>query len=85
MHVVCPGEIPSPVHLTEVQQCLYQIQQILVDLKKFWEKVGVTLDTLKDKTFVGEYIIDLEDLKDEFLASIEEAGKVTYVLSKLFW
>ncbi|XP_016323960.1 uncharacterized protein LOC107674493 [Sinocyclocheilus anshuiensis] len=69
------GEIPSTVHLTEVQQCLHQIQQVLVDLKKFWEKVGVTLDTLKDKTFVGEDIIDLEDLKDVFLASIEEAGK----------
>ncbi|KAI2666727.1 Serine--tRNA ligase [Labeo rohita] len=69
------GEIPSPVHLTEVQKCLFQIQQILVDLQKFWEKVGVTLDTLKDKTFVGEDIIDLEDLKDEFLASIDGAEK----------
>ncbi|XP_016117146.1 uncharacterized protein, partial [Sinocyclocheilus grahami] len=69
------GEIPSPVHLTEVHQCLFQIQQVLVDLKKFWEKVGVTLDTLKGKTFVGEHIIDLEDMKDLFLASIENAGK----------
>ncbi|RXN24383.1 restin-like protein [Labeo rohita] len=69
------GEIPSPVHLTEVQRCLFQIQQILVDLQKFWEKVGVTLDMLKDQTFVGDYIIDLKDLKDEFLASIDRAGK----------
>ncbi|XP_042577369.1 uncharacterized protein LOC122136850 [Cyprinus carpio] len=35
------GEIPDPDNLTEVQLCLSQIQQILVDLKKFWEKVNV--------------------------------------------
>ncbi|XP_048030846.1 uncharacterized protein LOC125258068 [Megalobrama amblycephala] len=68
------GVIPSPVHLTEVQKCLDQIRQILVDLKKFWEKVGVTLDSVKDKTFVGEELIEeLEDLKEAFLDSIEEA------------
>ncbi|XP_073703751.1 uncharacterized protein [Garra rufa] len=69
------GEIPSPDHLTEVQQCLYHIQQILVNLKKFWEKVGVTLDTMKEKTFNGEDIIKIKELKDMFLDSIEEAGK----------
>ncbi|ROI49014.1 hypothetical protein DPX16_7169 [Anabarilius grahami] len=68
------GVIPSSVHLTEVQTCLDQIRQILVDLKKFWEKVGVTLDSVKDKTFVGEELIaELEDMKEEFLESIEEA------------
>ncbi|KAK9952872.1 hypothetical protein ABG768_016902 [Culter alburnus] len=68
------GVIPSPVHLKEVQKCLDQIRQILVDLKKFWEKVSVTLETLKDKTFVGEDLIEeLEDLKEEFLNSIEDA------------
>ncbi|RXN14865.1 restin-like protein [Labeo rohita] len=70
------GVIPSPVHLEEVQKCLSQIQQILIQLKKFWEKVGSLLDSLKEKTFVGEDLIDdLEELKEEFLISIETAGK----------
>ncbi|CAM4724442.1 unnamed protein product [Leuciscus chuanchicus] len=70
------GVIPSPDHLKEVQECLDQIRQILVDLKKFWEKVAVMLDTLKDKTFIGEDLIDdLDDLKEKFLSSIEEGGK----------
>ncbi|XP_048030899.1 uncharacterized protein LOC125258102 isoform X2 [Megalobrama amblycephala] len=68
------GVIPNPDHLKEVQKCLDQIRQILVDLKKFWEKVAVTLDTLKDKTFVGDVLIEeLEDMKEEFLNSIEDA------------
>lgn len=76
--VVCPGVIPSPVHLVEVQKCLSQIQQILVQLQKFWEKVGSLLDTLKEKTFVNEDLIEhLSDLKQEFVTSIEEAEKVT--------
>ncbi|ROI50558.1 hypothetical protein DPX16_0591 [Anabarilius grahami] len=65
---------PSPVHLKEVQRCLDQIRQILVDLNKFWKKVAVMLETLKDKTFVGEDLIkDLEDMKEAFLESIEDA------------
>ncbi|XP_058624421.1 beta-taxilin-like [Onychostoma macrolepis] len=69
------GEIPDPEHLKEVQKCLSQIQQILVDLKKFWEKVDAILKTLKNKTFVGEELVDMEDMKDEFLSSIDDAGK----------
>ncbi|KAK9952867.1 hypothetical protein ABG768_016897 [Culter alburnus] len=70
------GVIPSPVHLTDVQTCLSRIQQILVQLQKFWEKVGTTLDMLKKKTFVDEDLVDeLDDLKEEFLESIEAAGK----------
>ncbi|XP_048030861.1 uncharacterized protein LOC125258078 isoform X2 [Megalobrama amblycephala] len=70
------GVIPDPVHLKEVQKCLDQIRQILVNLKKFWEKVSVTLETLKEKTFVGEELIkELEDLKEEFLKSIEDTEK----------
>ncbi|XP_048031458.1 uncharacterized protein LOC125258516 [Megalobrama amblycephala] len=66
--------IPNPVHLKEVQRCLDQIRQILVDFKKFWEKVSVTLGTLKDKTFVGEELIDdLKHTKKEFLDSIDDA------------
>ncbi|XP_048030856.1 uncharacterized protein LOC125258077 [Megalobrama amblycephala] len=68
--------IPNPVHLKEVQRCLDQIRQILVDFKKFWEKVSVTLGTLKDKTFVGEELIeDLKRMKKEFLDSIDDAKK----------
>ncbi|KTG47246.1 hypothetical protein cypCar_00049272 [Cyprinus carpio] len=69
------GEIPDPDNLKEVQLCLSQIQQILVDLKKFWEKVDAILSTLKDKTFVGEEMVDMEDMKDEFISSIEDAAK----------
>ncbi|XP_016115299.1 uncharacterized protein [Sinocyclocheilus grahami] len=69
------GEIPDPDNLTEVQLCLSQIQQILVDLKKFWEKVDAILCTLKDQTFAGEEMVDMEDMKDEFLNCIEDAAK----------
>ncbi|XP_056307068.1 uncharacterized protein LOC130218804 [Danio aesculapii] len=68
------GQLPSVSHLDEVQKCLSRIQQILVQLQKFWEKVAVLLDTLKDTTFAGEdYIEFLEDMKDEFLKSVEAA------------
>ncbi|XP_056306819.1 uncharacterized protein LOC130218605 [Danio aesculapii] len=68
------GQLPSVVHLDEVQKCLSRIQQILIQLQKFWEKVAVLLDTLKDRTFAGEdYIEFLEDMKDEFLESVEAA------------
>ncbi|XP_030641439.1 uncharacterized protein LOC115821788 [Chanos chanos] len=71
------GSIPSPEHLDEVQTCLSRIQQILVQLQKFWEKIGAMLDYLKDKTFVGEDMIDdLDILKDVFLESITTAGEV---------
>ncbi len=78
LYVVCPGVIPSPVHLVDVQRCLSQIQQILVQLQKFWENVGSLLDGLKDNTFVNELLIDyLDDLKQQFVTSIEAAEKVT--------
>ncbi|XP_030641434.1 uncharacterized protein LOC115821783 [Chanos chanos] len=71
------GSIPSPEHLDEVQLCLSRIQQILVQLQKFWEKVGAMLDYLKDKTFVGEELTEeLLDFKDEFLQSITTAEEV---------
>ncbi|KAK2870506.1 hypothetical protein Q8A67_024898 [Cirrhinus molitorella] len=61
-------------HLNEVQMCLSQIQQILVQLQKFWEKVGSLLDTLKQRTFAGEdWIDELADLKEQFLESIDAA------------
>ncbi|XP_051970189.1 uncharacterized protein LOC127634614 isoform X1 [Xyrauchen texanus] len=69
------GAIPSPVHLGEVQRCLSQIQKILIQLKVFWEKVGTLLECVKEKTFVGEDLIDDPDMKEDFLKSIDMAGK----------
>ncbi|KAF4095499.1 hypothetical protein G5714_023102 [Onychostoma macrolepis] len=70
------GVIPNPVHLKDVQQCLSRIQQILLQLKMFWEKVGALLDTMKDNTFVNEDATeDLDALKEEFLQSIKIAGE----------
>ncbi|XP_048031488.1 uncharacterized protein LOC125258545 [Megalobrama amblycephala] len=68
------GQLPSVTHLDEVQKCLSRIQQILIQLQKFWEKVGSLLDTLKERTFAGDvWIEELEDLKEEFLESITAA------------
>ncbi len=46
-------------------------------MKKFWEKVDVILHTMKNETFAGEEMVDMEDMKDEFLSSIDDAGKVS--------
>ncbi|XP_051969459.1 chromosome partition protein Smc-like [Xyrauchen texanus] len=68
------GDIPDANHLVEVQKCLTQIQQILIQLQVFWEKVGSLLNSLKQKTSAGEDMIeDLDDLKEEFLESVEAA------------
>lgn len=68
------GQLPSGSHLDEVQMCLSRIQQILVQLQKFWEKVASLLDTLQKETFAREACIkDLADLKEYFLESIDAA------------
>ncbi|KAG1934315.1 hypothetical protein F2P79_019925 [Pimephales promelas] len=68
------SSIPDPVHLNQVQESLTKIQNILVQLRNFWEKVGQMLDYLEQKTFVGEdFIQDLAELKDAFLDSIKVA------------
>lgn len=68
------GQMPSVTHLDEVQKCLSRIQQILVQLQKFWEKVGSLLDTMEKETFAGENCIKyLAELKEEFLESIDKA------------
>ncbi|XP_067291059.1 uncharacterized protein [Pseudorasbora parva] len=68
--------IPDPIHLNEVQKSLTQIQEILIQLKIFWEYVAEMLKYLEQKTFVGEDLIeDLADLKDEFLQTIEVASE----------
>ncbi|KAK9952869.1 hypothetical protein ABG768_016899 [Culter alburnus] len=68
------GQMLSVRSLDEVRKHLSQIQKILVQLQKFWEKVGSKLDTLKERTFAGEiWIEDLTDMKEEFLESIYAA------------
>ncbi|XP_009300574.1 uncharacterized protein isoform X2 [Danio rerio] len=73
------GQLPNVSHLNEVQKCLSRIQQILVQLQKFWEKVGALLDTLKDRTFAGEDHIEfLEDMKEVFLESVVAAKQAPF-------
>uniref|UniRef100_UPI0037E7BBB7 putative leucine-rich repeat-containing protein DDB_G0290503 n=1 Tax=Semicossyphus pulcher TaxID=241346 RepID=UPI0037E7BBB7 len=68
------GAVPDPVHLPEVQQNLTRIQQILLQLRSFWEKIEKLVQDLKQKTFSGEDLVDvLDDFKAEFLESIELA------------
>ncbi|KAG5261420.1 hypothetical protein AALO_G00304300 [Alosa alosa] len=71
------GTIPSPEHLPEVQAHLSKIVQILICLLTFWKKVGTLLDSLEQKTFADEDLVDfLEDTKEEFLKSITAAEMV---------
>ncbi|CAM4735130.1 hypothetical protein PO909_021344 [Leuciscus waleckii] len=67
------GSIPDPVHLNDVQKCLSRIQNILIQLQKFWESVGVMLEALKDETFANEDFIEEIELKQTFLDSITSA------------
>ncbi|XP_077075189.1 uncharacterized protein LOC143726084 [Siphateles boraxobius] len=71
---IANGQMPSVTHLDEVQKYLSRIQQTLVQLQKFWEKVGSLLDMLNKRTVAGEiWIDDLDDLKEQFLESIDAA------------
>ncbi|XP_056090947.1 uncharacterized protein LOC130070550, partial [Rhinichthys klamathensis goyatoka] len=66
--------IPNPIHLNEVQKSLSKIQDILIQLKNFWESVGQMLDNLEQKTFVGEDLIEeIYAFKEEFIDSIKSA------------
>ncbi|XP_077061428.1 uncharacterized protein LOC143714229 [Siphateles boraxobius] len=65
----------SVVHLKDVHSCLSEIQKILVQLKKFWEKVEFMLERLKNKHFVNEFLTDDHDTRNQFLQSIEIAIK----------
>ncbi|XP_058623990.1 uncharacterized protein LOC131534891 [Onychostoma macrolepis] len=65
--------IPDPVHLNDVQTCLSQIQQILIQIKQFWETVSVMLEALKEETFANEHFIEDSDMKEIFLNSITTA------------
>ncbi|XP_076872264.1 uncharacterized protein LOC143522427 [Brachyhypopomus gauderio] len=70
------GAIPSPVHLKEVQRYLSKILQILIQLKKLWGKVESMLETMKQKTFVNEDLIEDPDFKDQFVNSIQYASQI---------
>ncbi|XP_062855350.1 uncharacterized protein LOC134318384 [Trichomycterus rosablanca] len=72
------GVIPEPVHLNEVQQHLTKIQNILMQLLSFWEKVDKALKTMKNKTFTDEHILEEfdPDLKQMFIGSIKSASEV---------
>ncbi|KAK2867474.1 hypothetical protein QQF64_023165 [Cirrhinus molitorella] len=67
------GSIPDPVHLNDVQTCLTRIQQILIQLKKFWETVSIMLEALREQTFANEHFIEECELKEIFLESITKA------------
>ncbi|XP_026054615.1 uncharacterized protein LOC113040506 [Carassius auratus] len=67
--------IPNPVHLEDVHTCLSRIQQILIQIKMFWESVSVMLETLKEETFANEHFIEDSEMKDIFLESITTAQK----------
>ncbi|KAI4882699.1 hypothetical protein NFI96_022343, partial [Prochilodus magdalenae] len=70
------GAIPAPVHLSEVQRSLTQVQNILIQLRSFWEKVLAMLEAIKDKTFIDVDFDDDTDEKYMFVSSIKEASKV---------
>ena len=76
LFVILLGAIPDTVYLGEVQQCLTKIQNILIQLKSFWEKALSMLEALREKTFVDENLVDDPEEKDLFISSIQEASKV---------
>ncbi|XP_062855363.1 uncharacterized protein LOC134318391 [Trichomycterus rosablanca] len=72
------GVIPEPVHLGEVQQHLSKIQNILMQLIRFWEWVDKALKTMRDQTFTNEDLLEENDsdLKQMFIDSIKSASQV---------
>ncbi|KAI4881844.1 hypothetical protein NFI96_029384 [Prochilodus magdalenae] len=69
------GVIPEPTQLGEVQTYLSKIQKILIQLQKFWEHVFILLGIIKNKTFVGEDLVEEPELKEQFLLSIQDASQ----------
>ncbi|XP_073688470.1 uncharacterized protein [Garra rufa] len=72
---IAEGIIPDPIHLKDVQTCLSRIQQILIQIMKFWETVSVMLEALKEETFANEHFIEDSEMKEIFLESITTAQK----------
>ncbi|XP_035385130.1 uncharacterized protein LOC118241871 [Electrophorus electricus] len=73
---IAKGSIPSPVHLNEVQRYLTKIQNILIQIKNFWEKVHSMLGVMQKTTFVNEDLVDEPELKEEFVDSIQKASEI---------
>ncbi|KAI4904336.1 hypothetical protein NFI96_021884, partial [Prochilodus magdalenae] len=70
------GLVPDSALLEDVQRYLSQIQNVLIQLKVFWEKVYNTVTNIRDKTFVDEELIDDPDLHEDFLKSIQTATEI---------
>ncbi|KAJ7983350.1 hypothetical protein DPEC_G00379950 [Dallia pectoralis] len=72
------GAVPDPVHLAEVQKYLSRIQDILLKLKSFWEKIEVMVKSQEKKTFAAENLLEVlqdEEFKEAFLNSLDSAAK----------
>ncbi|XP_073688415.1 uncharacterized protein [Garra rufa] len=67
------GSIPELFHLREVQKCLSQIQQTLIQQNTFWKSVQVFLEALKGETFANEHFIGESELKEIVLTHIDLA------------
>ncbi|KAL2076951.1 hypothetical protein ACEWY4_027464 [Coilia grayii] len=68
------GLIPSPEHLEEVKTCLVRIQNVLIQILRFWNHVAEILQKLEQQTFSGKELMDdLADFKEIFLDSITAA------------
>ncbi|KAJ8246549.1 hypothetical protein GJAV_G00252620 [Gymnothorax javanicus] len=77
------GAVPDPVHLTNVQQNLTRVKEILLQLKSFWKKTEVLIRYLEQKTFVGEEMIDFtEESKIELLQTIRFAREAWITFKK---
>ncbi|KAI4904334.1 hypothetical protein NFI96_021885 [Prochilodus magdalenae] len=70
------GLVPDSALLGDVQRYLSQIQNVLIQLKAFWEKVYIIVTNIRDKTFVDEELIDDPDLHEDFLKSIQTASEL---------
>ncbi|KAK1805629.1 hypothetical protein P4O66_019904 [Electrophorus voltai] len=70
------GSIPSPVHLNEVQRYLTKIQNIVIQIKNFWQKVHSMLGVVQKKTFVNEDLVDEPERKEEFVNSIQKPSEI---------
>ncbi|KAL7889046.1 hypothetical protein AOLI_G00040200 [Acnodon oligacanthus] len=68
--------LPGLQQFELVQRCLTKIQDILIQLKGFWDNVSSLLDTMKNKTFVNEDLIEDPELHDVFLKSIQTASEM---------
>lgn len=75
--IIFYGPIPDPVHLSNVQKCLNQIQQTLIQHNIFWKSVQVILEALKDETFASDHLIEESELKETVLTHIDSAKEVT--------